>query len=161
MAGTPEQRKEQRRRYRKKYKVRLAKYRTEKAARNRSDWISKNGPCKHCGSTDNLQVDHIDPKTKDVNLSRKLFFVSKQRMESELLKCQVLCKPCHHKKSCFELPNNGQWIHGPNCYKRHKCKCRICKDGHAKQVREKRARIKAKKLALIETGSLVASGAAN
>ena len=30
----------------------------------RKEWFAKNGPCVDCGSWENLELDHEDPKTK-------------------------------------------------------------------------------------------------
>lgn len=59
--------------------------------------------CAFCGSTENLELDHIDPTTKDPYLRRKsnhfIWRWSEERRNAELAKCQVLCHPCHVEKS--------------------------------------------------------------
>lgn len=77
--------------------------------RNRRDsWIAENGPCQHCGSTENLEVDHIDPSTKDPRLrgwsggTGNYWRWKKKDREAELAKCQVLCYSCHKKKTKSE-----------------------------------------------------------
>lgn len=69
--------------------------------KRRTEWLLKNGPCKHCGSWERLEIDHIDPATKMFH-SRGIFSRSKEIQESELNKCQVLCYFCHKKKSAAE-----------------------------------------------------------
>lgn len=69
--------------------------RTWMADRRRA-WLHANGPCKRCGSRQNLRVDHIDPKTKK---SHKVWSWSEKRRLEELAKCQVLCLACHRKKT--------------------------------------------------------------
>lgn len=83
----------------------------------RAQWIAEHGPCQQCGSTENLEIDHIDPKTKNpvlqykigqTSAKQKIWNLDKKRRELELAKCQVLCKPCHiiktreerHKEAC-------------------------------------------------------------
>lgn len=59
-------------------------------------WLKENGPCKTCGSTENLQVDHLDSSRKT---SHRIWSWSETRRIEELAKCQVLCKSCHIIKS--------------------------------------------------------------
>ena len=35
----------------------------------RTEWIEENGPCKQCGGSENLEIDHIDPNKKSCNVS--------------------------------------------------------------------------------------------
>lgn len=64
--------------------------------------------CVRCGSTENLEVDHINPVTKDPKLRKTgdcrggMWSWSWERIEAELTKCQVLCRECHKKKSAGE-----------------------------------------------------------
>ena len=57
------------------------------------------GECVKCDSTENLEVDHIDPKTKSFNLDAKNIQRKWEILEIELRKCQLLCKTCHKDKS--------------------------------------------------------------
>ena len=52
--------------------------------------------CVKCGATENLQFDHIDPKTKCFNVNPQ---DSWEKTLPELYKCQLLCKPCHTEKT--------------------------------------------------------------
>lgn len=65
-----------------------------KAAR-RTAWMADK-KCATCGSTDRLEVDHIDPTQK---VSHKIWSWRAERREAELAKCQVLCKRHHKAKS--------------------------------------------------------------
>lgn len=53
------------------------------------------GRCVACGSFEELQFDHIDPKTKEFNLVKCAHSVSDVRWAAEVAKCQLLCFPCH------------------------------------------------------------------
>lgn len=99
------------------------KYQREWAQKRRQAWISNNGPCQQCGSSDLLEVDHIDPTTKDPKLKSGtgIWSWSQERRDTELIKCQVLCHDCHLKKSSSERVKN----HGPTLYN-NGCRCDIC-----------------------------------
>lgn len=56
--------------------------------------------CVKCGSTEELEIDHID-STKKVD--HRIWSWSKERREVELKKCQVLCARHHLEKTCAEL----------------------------------------------------------
>jgi len=56
------------------------------------------GKCLGCGSTKDLQFDHIDRKEKVENVS-KLLGHSDERVLLEVNKCQLLCSECHNIKT--------------------------------------------------------------
>src|SRR5580693_3620190 len=88
--------------------------------KRRSQWIAAHGPCRQCGSYLNLEVDHIDPKQKKIDLG-KIWLSNDAKRNEELVKCQVLCEKCHYKKSGLEKRR-----HGRKCYVQRKCRCPIC-----------------------------------
>lgn len=75
-------------------------YDRERYAGFRREWIAANGPCQQCGSSKDLEVDHIDPTTK---LSHRVWSWSRVRREAELAKCRVLCGSCHQRKTSAEM----------------------------------------------------------
>jgi 5-methylcytosine-specific restriction endonuclease McrA len=64
-------------------------------ARRRAEYLVDKR-CVTCGSTDRLEVDHIDPTTK---MSHRVWSWSAERRAAELAKCQILCKKHHKAKS--------------------------------------------------------------
>jgi 5-methylcytosine-specific restriction endonuclease McrA len=90
-------------------------------ARLRAEWIAANGPCVRCGSSLDLEVDHIDPSQKETG---DFWAISAVWRAAELAKCQVLCKRCHLAKTISERPNGGR-SHGQNGYRRG-CRCAAC-----------------------------------
>lgn len=86
------------------------------------------GKCTVCNSTENLEVDHIDPTTKDPYLKGRAgnAFWSKswKFIESELVKCQLLCDTCHNAKTAKE---NSSDVHGLTKYEKYGCRCDECK----------------------------------
>lgn len=61
------------------------------------------GKCAHCGTTEDLQFDHIDRHTKLFEVSVGFGKYSIKRLENELSKCQLLCASCHIIKTAEEL----------------------------------------------------------
>lgn len=70
---------------------------------NRRYFIDKlGGQCVSCGSTDDLEFDHINPLDKSLNVSNKLVLKNAYQLEElieEFDKCQLLCEDCHRKKT--------------------------------------------------------------
>lgn len=94
----------------------------------RQDWLNSNGPCVVCGSWDNLEVDHINPDSKE---SHNVWSWSEERRTAELSKCQVLCKTHHQEKTALENSvRMGGIEHGSDkMYSKYKCRCEECKMG--------------------------------
>jgi hypothetical protein len=106
-------------------------------AKRRADWLADKA-CATCGSTERLEIDHIDPATKDPKLKGKagtgrLWSWSDERRQAELAKCQVLCE-IHHKMKTHrwtkpELPHGrGRYDKGCRCYV-----CRSAKEGRRRR----------------------------
>lgn len=104
---------------RKNHAVRYLKLRTDAL-------IFLGNKCFYCGSVNNLEFDHIDPKTKEIEVSRMLN-VSLERFWNEVKKCQLLCRTCHIKKTIVERGlNDARNTHGTISSYRY-CKCALCK----------------------------------
>jgi hypothetical protein len=74
-----------------------------------------------------MEIDHIDPATKDPLLKRgtSLFSWSQERRDVELAKCQVLCGKCHMQKT---LNMRRKTDHGRGqMYHKYGCRCDRCK----------------------------------
>lgn len=56
------------------------------------------GKCTCCGSTEQLEIDHIDSSQKELTVTT-MCYSSMKRALAELAKCQLLCKSCHQKKT--------------------------------------------------------------
>jgi len=99
--------------------------------KRRLSWIFDNGPCIDCGSWDNLQVDHIDPKMKKFNPAQVWSRITEIRA-LELAKCVVRCKACHLVKTVGELKakyeaNPTFRQHGTlSNYEKGGCRCDEC-----------------------------------
>ena len=95
------------------------RYQREWMARRRAEFFSDKS-CVMCGSTDNLELDHVNPEEK---VTHRIWSWARERREAEIAKCQVLCKDCHKEKSKQYLAENRQ--HGRTLYG-HGCRCDIC-----------------------------------
>jgi 5-methylcytosine-specific restriction endonuclease McrA len=102
----------------------------------RLDWIASNGPCVSCGSSDNLEVDHIDPALKTMN-PRNIWSRTQEARDKELANCQVLCSPCHKKKTSLERLKE----HGTMGRYSNGCRCDECKVARKLKAREERGRV--------------------
>lgn len=100
----------------------------------------ENKSCVRCGSTERLELDHIDPTQK---VDHKIWSWSQKRRSAELVNCQVLCHDCHlHKSINEDWPLRRGYtlgVHGLTMYKNHKCRCDVCRAANAAQVRKQRA----------------------
>lgn len=105
----------------------------------RLKWLEANGPCKKCGSSKRLEVDHKDPKTK---IHHSVWTWSVERRTKELKKCQVLCFLCHRLKTNKE---RGWKLHGEIRYQMG-CRCEECIRVHKKKIRMKKLQTQRKEL---------------
>jgi 5-methylcytosine-specific restriction endonuclease McrA len=119
----------------------IKEYQRNWMKQRRLEWVNANGPCKSCGSDENLEVDHIDPSLKRNHVSR-LWSCRVEVREKELAKCQVLCYNCHLKKTISEISGT---THGTYAMRnKYGCSCEICKEYVREDKRKSRARIKAR-----------------
>ena len=82
--------------------------------------------CFHCGATDSLEFDHIDPAEKSFNIASNLT-LSNPEVRAELDKCQLLCGPCHRRKTAQENSERQGVTHGGwYAWQTMKCTCPEC-----------------------------------
>lgn len=82
--------------------------------------------CNSCGSTEKLEVDHVDPNTKCFSISKE-WGRPIGELITELDKCQLLCRVCHEKKTWKEKTKNrkhGTW----GMYNNAGCRCSECRE---------------------------------
>jgi len=81
----------------------MKKYQKNWMRNRRQLWVDAHGPCAHCGGSDRLQVDHIDPSKKTMNPAKLWSMSNKNEKKiAELENCQVLCHTCHWTKTLKE-----------------------------------------------------------
>lgn len=88
------------------------------------------GKCIWCGETESLEFDHIDPETKEYNVSTvwstpAIFWI-------EIKKCQLLCPSCHKEKTSLVQVVHGRWR-----YEKHKCRCDVCRADYSVYRRQR------------------------
>jgi hypothetical protein len=77
-----------------------------------NDRKRKIGECALCHiSVDGIPLpafnfDHIDPLTKSYDLARMVVTSSLSDIRTELAKCQLVCTPCHRRKTAHDFATN-------------------------------------------------------
>jgi 5-methylcytosine-specific restriction endonuclease McrA len=102
-------------------------YQREWIARRRADWLADKA-CVRCGSTEDLEVDHIDRATK---VTHRVWSWSQVRRDAELAKCQVLCGPHHKEKTKADYGEMPCGTNSKYTNVRYKCRCAACRAAHA------------------------------
>ena len=114
-------------------------FQRKRVAAKRAAWVKKfGGRCKRCDSTEELQFDHIDAKKK---VSHRIWSWSDRRISAEIVKCQLLCRVCHQKKTNEEM---GRGKHGAAGYK-HGCRCDACTTAQRERIYAWRGRVGGRK----------------
>lgn len=98
------------------------KYQREWKAKRRAEWF-EGKKCVQCGSTKNLELDHIDPAKK---VHHDVWSWAKRRREAELRKCQPLCEKCHMQKTVETREVRTDHGHA-GMYQLHDCRCARCR----------------------------------
>jgi 5-methylcytosine-specific restriction endonuclease McrA len=94
------------------------------------------GQCVRCGSTDELEFDHIDPETKVFAVGSDMSRAWDKLVE-EALKCQLLCRECHVVKGIEDRPEPA---HSYYRYWYYGCRCATCKAANARKSARQRER---------------------
>jgi 5-methylcytosine-specific restriction endonuclease McrA len=121
------------------YNEHMRDYMLKRYHRRRAQAVERlGGRCALCGSTQNLEFDHTDPKKKKVNIARRLAGLAEAKWEDEIKKCQLLCRECHTDKSIKEQgKTKAKGTHGTLSAYRW-CgppKCEACKEAKREYFR--------------------------
>lgn len=95
-------------------------------AQQRASYIEGKS-CVDCGSTDNLEIDHLDKSRK---VSHRIWSWTKAKRDAELAKCVTRCRACHIERHASERRQD----HGQGAYKRG-CRCEVCRAANADKAR--------------------------
>ena len=117
----------------------MAVYMAERRKNRRNQLIEMSGgKCIKCGSTDDLNFDHIDPQQRSFRLCGKALDGPWGKILEEWRKCQLLCRKCHLHKTEendeYGEPANkgidkyGNLIpeHGHSARYAAGCRCELC-----------------------------------
>ena len=94
------------------------------------------GCCVRCGSTEDLEFDHVAPATKRFAIGSDMSRAWPELIE-EALKCQLLCRPCHLEKGVEDRPEPA---HSYYRYWYYGCRCEVCRAANARKSAAQRAR---------------------
>jgi 5-methylcytosine-specific restriction endonuclease McrA len=103
----------------------------------------KGGVCISCGSTEELEFDHKEPREMTFRISQKLR-CSMTILLRELEKCQLLCRGCHISKTRKERASQTPPIkHGSSStYTNRKCRCTDCRSAWAAYLLSRKQALK-------------------
>lgn len=99
------------------------------------------GHCVICNSTYMLEIDHIDWRLKEYDISK--IWYKEDLTWKEVEKCQLLCYEHHKEKTKQDLKEkmtkDRSKLHGTlSQYYRYKCRCDLCKECYSIWKRELR-----------------------
>ena len=99
------------------------------------------GKCVRCGSVEQLEFDHIDPRTKAFAVGSDMSRAWATLVD-EALNCQLLCRSCHLAKGVEDRPEPAHsyyryWYYGYRC-----ATCRAANARKSAIQRERKARAK-------------------
>jgi len=119
---------------RENYNKYMRDYMKERYHRLRAEAVRILGEkCAVCGSTENLEIDHINRADKKIDLG-KLTSVSRERFLNELQVCQLLCEAHHLEKTRRE----SSVEHGGGKTGKRNCYCDLCAPLKRAYARERR-----------------------
>lgn len=99
----------------------------ERYHRLRLEWIAKlGGACVECGTTENLEFDHIDASKKKYNIAKILSTHSRIKVAEEMAKCQLLCED-HHLIKTIREEDISIVEHGGGVSGKRNCLCDPCR----------------------------------
>ena len=90
--------------YRKNTEKYSTKNKEKRESRRKLIYEALGNKCVECGSTSNLEIDHINPSLKENRISPLGQGLSKTLKDDNL---QLLCHCCHTKKSKYQ--RNAAW----------------------------------------------------
>lgn len=92
--------------------------------------------CVSCGANENLELDHVDRKTK---VTHNIWSWSKQRRDTETIKCQILCSVCHQRKTSREGVEHHK--HGMRGMYARGCRCALCRAAQYESIKAWRVKV--------------------
>ena len=99
--------------------------------------VRSGGKCLKCDGTTMLEFLH---KEREQKISHRIWSWSTEHLETELSKCDLLCKECHQKETNEQF-GFKKYVHGTSlCYGATQCRCILCRKANAVERAEYRKR---------------------
>lgn len=100
-------------------------YNINRYHKRRAEYVEAlGGKCVDCGSVEELEFDHVDPSTKELNIGSMLNY-AKAKVDAEIKKCVLRCKGCHVRKTS-DNGDNPTVEHGGGLTGKRNCYCLLC-----------------------------------
>ena len=126
----------------------MRQYMKDRYYRRRSAAIEQlGGKCVDCGTTEKLEFDHDDASTKSFSIGRAFAGWSEVRLQAELKKCVLRCRPCHLEKSRRSGDFPRMVEHGGGKTGKRSCYCEKCGPLKRAYNRERKRRMREKQQA--------------
>lgn len=95
------------------------------------------GSCVNCGTTDNIEFDHVFREEMQFRIGTALL-MRLDKLLKELQKCQLLCHKCHVQKTNTEYTRKKTVVHGsPSTYSNNACRCQHCRKSWSEYMKKK------------------------
>lgn len=112
-----------------------------KRRKNRRDKLISllGGKCVDCGTTESLEFDHLDPKTKRFEIADAKDGPEDLLTEEAKL-CALRCSKCHQKKTRDKWEFGSEPArHGTIWMYKKKCRCDDCKKAISDYMKKRRS----------------------
>lgn len=104
----------------------MKKYMANRYHTRRAFFINElGGECVDCGTVDNLEFDHVDCRSKDFNIAKRLCSAPMDILAREIAKCVLRCHNCHIVKS---VAIDNSVPHGGGRSGKNRCTCLPCRE---------------------------------
>ena len=124
----------------------------EKQKEYSRNWVSKrrldffkDKKCEICGSTERLELHHINKEDKE---DHKIWSWSIERRNKEIKKCVIWCRDCHEEHHAEE--KRRPITHGTVSGYRRGCRCSLCTE--TQKIRMKNYHKKVKLAVVVHLG---------
>ena len=116
----------------------MAAYMLARYHRRRNQLIEMlGGECVECGTTENLELDHVNRDTKRHDIGRLLAGASEAVYLAEASLCQLLCHDHHKQKTRIE----SSVEHGGGLTGKKNCRCELCrplKNAYSRELKKRK-----------------------
>jgi 5-methylcytosine-specific restriction endonuclease McrA len=124
------------------YNAYMREYLAQKYYNRRVMFIAElGGVCVKCGTSEELEFDHVIPEEKSFTIAKKLGGAPEAVIRAELQKCQLLCIPCHKSKTVKSV----SVAHGEGKTGVRNCRCELCaplKNAYAREFKRRKTELK-------------------